>query len=220
LVLLFSVAHKEKESLTNYQISSAYILYIKLVACTSEITKLTTIMKKVILSLCAIVLFSYTASAQFHIELGPSFNLPQGDFADSYDLGVGFYLEPRYAMTENIDLGLHIGIGAFAGGDLAGGGGDVSAAGITPVLATGHYRFSTNKVSPYAGAGLGMYFVKTGDVSVSGGGTIEGTSDSEFGFAPRAGVFIGRMNLGVAYNIAGDLNYLQFMLGVRILSRD
>lgn len=183
-------------------------------------------MKKLILSLLIFAAITVTANAQFHVELGLNGNLPQGDFSDAYSLGVGFYLEPRYAMTENIDVGLHLGINAFAGGDIdaAAGGGlgvdsEVSAAGIVPVLATGHYRFASGKVTPYGGLGLGMYFVKTGDVSASTGGTVEGESSSEFGFSPRAGVFVGRMNLGVTYHIAGDLNYLQFGLGVRIGGR-
>ncbi len=171
-------------------------------------------MKKVILSICAIALFTYTASAQFHIELGPNFNLPQGDFADTYDLGIGFYIEPKYAFSENIDLGLYVGSNGFAGADVAGQ--SYGAQAIVPVLATGTYRFSTNKVTPYGGLGLGMYFAKAVEVN----GTEVGEAGSEFGFAPRAGVYIGRMNLGVAYNIVKDTNYLQFNLGVRILSRD
>ena len=178
----------------------------------------TTIMKKLILSICAIALFAYTASAQFHIELGPNFNLPQGDFADSYKLGIGFYIEPKYAMNENIDLGLYIGSNGFAGEDIAGGG-SVSATAIVPVLATGTYRFSDGKVTPYGGLGLGMYFAKGAEVTVNNV-TTEGESSTEFGFAPRAGVYIGRMNLGAAYNIVKDANYIQINLGVRILSRD
>lgn len=178
-------------------------------------------MKKLILSICAIALFAYTASAQFHIELGPNFNMPQGDFADQYKLGVGFYIEPKYAMTENIDLGLYIGSNGFAGEDFSSGGvsGSASATAIVPVLATGTYRFSTSNVTPYAGLGLGMYFAKGAEVTF-GGTTTEGESSTEFGFAPRAGVYIGRMNLGAAYNIVKDANYIQFNLGVRILSRD
>ena len=175
--------------------------------------QLTTIMKKVLLSICAVTLF-FAANAQFHIELGPNFNLPQGDFADSYDLGIGFYIEPKYAFNENIDLGLYVGSNGFAGADLAGA--SVSARAIVPVLATGTYRISTSKVTPYAGLGLGMYFAQAVEID----GVEIGDAESEFGFAPRAGVYIGRMNLGVAYNIVKDSNYLQFNLGVRILSRD
>lgn len=178
-------------------------------------------MKKVLLCISAVLLFAITASAQFHIELGPNFNLPQGDFADSYDLGIGFYLEPKYAINENIDVGLYIGSNGFAGGDIVQGGvsGSAAATAIVPVLATGTYRFSSNSVTPYAGLGLGMYFAKAAEVTV-GTVTASGESESNFGFAPRAGVYIGRLNLGAAYNIVSDANYIQINLGVRILSRD
>ncbi|MEP1035289.1 outer membrane beta-barrel protein [Ekhidna sp.] len=174
-------------------------------------------MKKVLLSICTVLLFTYTASAQFHIELGPNFNMPQGDFGDAYDLGIGFYIEPKYAMSDNIDIGLVIGSNGFAGADF--GGASYGATSALVILPTATYRFSTNSVTPYAGLGLGLYSFKGAEVT-SGTVTLEGESESKFGFAPRAGVYIGRLNLGAAYNIVSDANYIQFNLGVRILSRD
>lgn len=132
-------------------------------------------------------------------------------------------MEPKYAVNENMDLGLYLGSNAFADADVLGF--SVEATSLTPVLATGTYRFSTEKFTPYAGLGLGLYFAKAVDLTivdpVTGSTiTIEGESSSEFGFAPRAGLYIGRLNLGLAYNLVKDANFLQFNLGVRILSRD
>ncbi|MEO9869876.1 outer membrane beta-barrel protein [Ekhidna sp.] len=172
-------------------------------------------MKKLLLSICLVAVIGFTANAQFHVELGLNANLPQGDFADAYKLGVGVYVEPKYAFNENIDLGLYIGSNGFAGEDISGGG-SVEATAIVPVLATGTYRFSTNNVTPYAGLGLGMYFIAAAEID----GTEVGEAESEFGFAPRAGVYVGRLNLGAAYNIVKDANYVQINLGFRILSRD
>lgn len=179
-------------------------------------------MKK-LLTICAIAMIGFSANAQFHIELGLNFNSPQGDFADAYDLGVGGYIEPKYAMNENIDLGLYIGQNVFAGGEIAGTNSSLDAQTLTPILATGTYRFSTNKVTPYAGLGVGMYFAKAIDTEITVGGvttTLEGESNSEFGLAPRAGVYVGRLNLGAVYNVVKDSNFIQINLGVRILSRD
>ena len=178
-------------------------------------------MKKLFLTTLMVGVFALCANAQFHVELGLNFNSPQGDFGDSYDLGVGFYAEPKYALNENIDLGLLIGRNGFAGADVAGQ--SLEAIGMTTILPTGTYRFSDGNVTPYVGVGLGMYIIDAVDLSVTVGGittTVEGESSSEFGFAPRAGVYIGRMNLGAAYNIVSDANFIQFNLGVRILSRD
>lgn len=178
-------------------------------------------MKKIIVTICLTAMVAFGANAQFHVELGLNFNSPQGDFADSYKLGVGFYLEPKYALNENLDLGLFIGSNGFAGGDVVSGGqtGSAAATAIVPVLATGTYRFSGSKVTPYAGIGAGMYFARAAEVTV-GTVTQTGEGESKFGFAPRAGVYVGRLNLGAAYNIVSDANFIQFNLGFRILSRD
>lgn len=178
-------------------------------------------MKKLLLTTALVAVFAVSANAQFHVELGINFNSPQGDFGDSYDLGVGAYIEPKYALTENIDLGLLIGSNGFAGADIDTGLGTASldATSIVTILPTGTYRFSTGSITPYAGLGLGMYLAEEFTVSTSGDLEADGRT-GEFGFAPRAGVYLGRLNLGVAYNIVSDANFLQFNLGVRILSRD
>jgi len=177
-------------------------------------------MKKFLLTLSLVSVLALSSNAQFHIELGLNFNSPQGDFGDQYDLGVGFYAEPKYAINENIDLGLLIGRNGFAGADI--GGQSIDAIGMTTILPTGTYRFSGGKVTPYAGLGLGVYIIDAVDLSITIDGNttvVEGESSSEFGFAPRAGVYIGRLNLGAAYNIVSDANFIQFNLGVRILNR-
>lgn len=179
------------------------------------------IMKKLILTVFAVAALGYSSMAQFHVELGLNFNSPQGDFADQYDLGIGAYIEPKYALNENIDLGLLIGANGFAGASQDVGGVTVSAEALTAttVLATGTYRFSTKGVTPYAGLGLGIYAFKAAEISVAGGGVDIGESNTEFGFAPRAGVYLGSLNLGVAYNIVSDASFVQFNLGVRIGGR-
>ena len=174
-------------------------------------------MKKLLLIICLIATFAISANAQFHIELGMNGNSPQGDFEESYDLGIGFYFEPKYAISEKFDLGLLIGRNGFVGADFDGGG--FGGLGILTILPTGTYRFTENNVTPYVGAGLGMYFIEGAEIT-TGNTTVEGDSESKFGFAPRAGVYIGRLNLGAAYNVVKDVNFIQFNLGIRILSRD
>ncbi len=178
-------------------------------------------MKKVLLSACVLFAIGYSASAQFNVEIGISGQLPQGDFGDVYDLGVGFSLEPRITISDKLDAGLYLGSLAFAGGDLdaASGGGsatsEIDAAAIVPVLATGTYRIIDAKVTPYVGAGVGMYFSRTASADAFST-TADDETNSDFGFAARGGLFLGRMNLGVTYHSAGDISFLQFGLGVRI----
>lgn len=179
-------------------------------------------MKRIILAATLLVAIGYCASAQFNVEIGLSGQSPAGDFADVYDFGVGFSLEPRITITDKFDAGLYLGALAFAGGDLdaaTGGGGnansEIDAAAITPVLATGTYRILDAKVTPYVGAGLGMYFSRTAGAN-AGGTTVDDETNSDFGFAARGGVFLGRFNLGASYHKAAELSFLQFGLGVRI----
>jgi len=178
-------------------------------------------MKKLFLTIVAAGMLGYSAMAQFHIELGPNFNSPQGDFADQYDLGIGFYFEPKYALNENIDLGLLVGLNGFVGGDfeVLGVTSSASALAVVAVLGTATYRFTTSSVTPYAGLGLGLYSFEGAEISVAGAVQPKTESESKFGFAPRAGVYLGKLNLGLAYNIVSDANFLQFNLGVRILGR-
>ena len=180
-------------------------------------------MKKLLLTTAFVGLLCYSSFAQFHVELGLNFNSPSGDFGDVYDLGIGAYLEPKYALNENIDLGLYIGANAFAGADLDLGGvgtASVSGTSVTPILATGTYRFMESNVTPYAGLGLGLYSADIASVSVGANNAAVEESTTEFGFAPRVGIYLGRLNLGIAYNIAGDIEFLQFNLGVRIGERE
>jgi len=172
--------------------------------------------KKLLLFTCLIAVFAISANAQFHIEIGLTGNSPQGDFGDTYNVGLGTLIEPKYAISENIDLGLLIGRFGFVGDDVEAttiGNTitlEVENLSMTSIMPTGTYRFTENKVTPYVGAGIGMYFYGSDDVD----------NESKFGFAPRAGVYIGRLNLGFAYNVVKDLNFIQFNLGIRILSRD
>lgn len=170
-------------------------------------------MKKIILTICIVVLLATTAQAQVGAELGLGYGSPSGDFADLYDGGIGGYIEPYYGLTDNINLGLFVGGFAFAGGEI-GAGADVAASTVVPVLATGTYKFVDTKIKPYAGLGLGLYFIKFGEIT--GGTSADAANETEFGFAPRAGVYLGKLNLGLSYNTAGDLDYLLFNLGFRI----
>lgn len=169
-------------------------------------------MRKITLIFGLLFAIVFTSNAQFHVELGPSFQSPSGDFAEQYELGVGFSLEPRIVLSDKLAVGAYIGALAFAGGDLSGGGGTVDAAGIVPVLGTATFRILDSKVTPYVGGGTGLYTVKSANSEFPD----EIVSSSEFGFMARGGIFLGRLNLGASYHLAGDLSFLQFGLGVRI----
>lgn len=175
-------------------------------------------MKKIFLTLMVLSL-AFASQAQFHVELGPSFQSPSGDFADTYDLGVGFSIEPRVVLSDKMAVGLYIGALGFAGGDLTGSqsvNSSIDAAALTPILGTFTYKILDSKVTPYVGAGLGLYSGETATLDASNTNIGATESSSDFGFTGRAGVFLGRLNLGASYHSAGDISFMQFALGVRI----
>jgi opacity protein-like surface antigen len=178
-------------------------------------------MKRIFI-LAIISVITYSANAQFHIEIGLDFNLPLNDFSENYEFGAGLYVEPKYAISDKIDLGLYMGANGFAGSNVGTTSGEVDATIAIPILATATYRFLSNKITPYAGIGIGIYSARIINYSESllGGSNQTEENVSEFGFAPRAGVYIGRMNLGVIYNSSESIDFFQFNLGVRILDRD
>ena len=163
-------------------------------------------MKRITFCLALILGIVVTSKAQIHVELGPSFQSPSGDFGEVYDFGVGFSLEPRITF-DKLGVGLYGAALGFAGGNVAGT--NVAAMTMTPILATGTYKLVKAPISPYVGIGAGVYSY---DFASSAGVA----SQSDFGFMARGGVFLSRFNLGVAYHNAGDATFISFGLGTRI----
>ena len=160
-------------------------------------------------------LSSNTASAQgISVELDFGYNMPGGDFGNTYDGGIGIALHPRLKLNDKMAVGLSLGTNGFIGGDLSGGANtSVEAAGILTILGTAQYKLLDSKITPYGELGIGMFSgeIFTGDPL--NGATIEKVSN--FGFAPEVGVMVGLLNLSVQYAMAGDIKYTQLGLGFR-----
>ena len=117
--------------------------------------------------------------------------------------GIGVYIEPRYGLNDRLTLGLRF------GGDILGSGNyedvegkpvtvDLSISGLSSYLVTGEYNFTTNKVRPFGGLGLGLYSGESVSLGTSGLGT---TKSSGLGVMPRAGVNLGHFRMILAYNM-------------------
>ena len=175
-------------------------------------------MRKLIL-LTAFVFVSMVSYGQFRVALGLVGGIPMGNFGDNVDAGGGGYVEAKGSFG-NLEVGGHLGGLIFGGASVGGSSVDVNATTIVPVLAIGHYFFDVPGVNLYAGAGLGPYFVKFGDVDLGGtSGTIDGGSDTKFGFAPKVGINLGGVDIGVAYHVVSDLSFLGINLGFHIGKR-
>jgi len=167
----------------------------------------------------ATVIFANAQSEQtfkpFKVDLALGYALPAGSGAKG---GVLFAVEPKYALNDNLTVGLRLETAVTAQGAVKNDEiteGDVKAS--ASYLATADYFFNTNRFRPFVGAGAGIFANASAPLS-------EQTTDEDvtlgrkFGFAPRAGFEIGHFRTAIEYNVAGksatvNHNYLGIKIG-------
>jgi outer membrane protein W len=165
-----------------------------------------------ILLLCMKTLFSLlfailalSANAQqykpfkFNVSLG--YAQPTGSAASA---GVLFALEPKYGISNQIDLGIRLESAlAVRSTTLNGNTGEAEVKGLGSALLTGSYFFSNNAFRPYLGAGAGIYRISGGRFSFSNGysdNEYDLDPENKFGFLVRAGFKAGHFNFSAEYN--------------------
>ena len=176
-------------------------------------------MKKLILSAIIVLAIGTGAFAQsssykaFKVDLGFLYGLPVG--SDYYSGGVGFYLEPKYNISDNIALGLRLEWAILAAADALGENASISA--LSSYLLTGDYYLGSSSVRPYVGAGIGLYGTEVYEVVNS---EFRAEKANKFGFAPRVGLLLGHFRTGLEYNLVtgteGQANYLALKIGAEI----
>ncbi|HVG15464.1 MAG TPA: outer membrane beta-barrel protein [Chitinophagaceae bacterium] len=153
----------------------------------------------------------------FKVDIATGYAIPSGKGSKA---GAVFAIEPKYAVNDNISLGLRLEAAVTARGYVSNGqefSGDVKAS--ASYLATGDYYFNTNKFRPFAGVGAGIYSLASANFET----TEEFNEDeintgSKFGFAPRAGFEYGHFRTAIEYNAIGKTgninnNYLSIKVG-------
>ena len=185
-------------------------------------------MKKVLLLVAVLVAGIVSANAQsenykaFKVDVGALYAIPGGDGVKS---GAGFYLEPKYNLTDNIALGLKMEWAIMGAEEQEGMSVDISALGSYQI--TGDYYFGDSKVRPFVGLGTGIYSLGSAEFSAVDALMDENTATidfgSKFGFSPRAGLLLGHFRVGMEYNIITGIedgmeskNYLSFKVGFEI----
>jgi len=142
-------------------------------------------MKKVLMT--ALILASVISSnAQstvfkpFKVDLALGYAMPGGSGSKG---GVLFAVEPKYAVNDNIALGLRMEAAVMARAVTNSTGdeftGDVKASGS--YLLTADYYFNTNSFRPFAGIGTGIF--SNAAVAVN-----SGTAESEVAASTKFGV--------------------------------
>ncbi|MCI4443749.1 MAG: hypothetical protein JHC39_09645 [Lentimicrobium sp.] len=115
--------------------------------------------------------------------------------------------EPKYNLTNNMNVGLRMGVAGVAR-DVQASGGQVTSAkisGIGSLVGTYDYYIHIGSLSlvPYLGVGLGYYSIA--NVETEGSSyTSPVASTSEMGGLIRGGIEWGKLRVGVEYNILPD----------------
>ena len=155
----------------------------------------------VILLLCAVAIVNAQTFKPFKVDISTGYAIPSGTGAKG---GVLFAVEPKYAVMDALSLGLRFEVAVMARGTSDGQGSlssiDVKASGS--YLATGDYYFTSNKVRPFAGAGVGIFSLASasGDENT----TAVSAASPKFGGMLRGGVELGHFRIGLEYNLVGN----------------
>ena len=156
------------------------------------------------------VFVALSATAQdfkpFKVNLSLGYARPAGQGASG---GILASLEPKYGLTDNLDLGLRAEIAVVARAiTINGQDGDMNAKALGSYVLTGTYYLSKANFRPYVGLGAGLYSIAGATVTVTNGQvddddledyTVEATN--KFGVMARVGFKAGHFNLGVEYNV-------------------
>jgi outer membrane protein W len=174
-------------------------------------------MKKIILSLAALMTFAFATAQEegkFRVGLDLGYTIPSGGGG-----GILISLEPKYNITDNMNIGLRFGSAAmvrnFSGSDIDGNL-KANIASNGSYLATYDYYFKgSSSFVPYVGAGAGIYTLanvgfSSTDVSANEASLLKLDATSKFGGLIRAGFEWGKFRMGLEYNIVPKSNLVDF----------
>lgn len=183
-------------------------------------------MKKQLSILTALFfLFTLTTQAQegggdrifkkFKVDVSLGYAIPQKIEGSGKSGGVLFAIEPKYAVMDELSVGLRIEGAAMAKVDMEGETGNVKV--NASYLATGDYYFSNNKFRPFGGVGAGMFTSASANTDMEDDELDNLPVNSNFGFMVRGGFEYGHLRVGVEYNIVADkAGYLGLKIGAVI----
>lgn len=166
-------------------------------------------MKKLLLLVTTIIV-SISIKAQestlkaFKVDVSAGYALPTSSGNGDRAKGGGvFVVEPKYALTNNISIGLKMETALFVkigGVDIAGQDLDHSVKGIGCYLASGDYYFNDNySFRPFVGTGAGLFRIANAEVSSFDSEPIIEVS-SKLGGMIRGGFEAKHFRIGVDFN--------------------
>lgn len=135
--------------------------------------------------------------------------------------GMGWYISPIYNVTDRLSIGPRFGFSYAGSGSIDVGVGSVKvgASQLFSFLMVTDYYFTTERVRPFVGLGIGMY--KRSEAKIETGAGIVDLSinaKTNFGIKPRIGLNVGHFKMTIDYNVTGDqiYDYIGFTLGADI----
>ena len=152
---------------------------------------------------------------KFKVDVSVGYAVPQSSQGAGRNGGALFAIEPKYAVMDQLSIGLRLEGAAMVNVDQAGetGKAQVNAS----YLATGDYYFSNNKFRPFIGAGAGVYTSANLSTENDYSSINDVPTTSTFGVMARGGFEYGHLRLGVEYNfVKNKSGYLGLKLGVVI----
>jgi len=157
-------------------------------------------MKKIGLLIGALIICNLvSAQLAFVFDLGLVYPQPAG--GPFHVAAAGLYLEPKVVVDEQIGIGLKLEMDAASNVSAVADNGSTSTtnsqmAAVT-IMGTGDYYFSTNKVRPFAGGGLGyMAYARNYQVA---GASLQDAAKGVGGMI-RGGIVLGTFRLAVEHN--------------------
>jgi len=166
-------------------------------------------MKKSVLILLLLTCYAMQLQAQeankFRFDIRLGYAIPSGGGG-----GVLFNLEPKWTITDNMNVGLRLGAAAYASSlefnDTTGQGSETEIGANGSYLGTFDYYFhnGSSSFAPFVGGGVGYYQVANVE---DDGSDFEDNSeigtDGKFGGMFRAGFDWGKFRLAAEYNFIG-----------------
>lgn len=119
-----------------------------------------------------------------------------------------FSIEPKYNLTDNMNVGLRLGVAGIAR-DIETNSGQSTTAKISAnssLVGTYDYYIHIGKMSfvPYVGAGFGYYEIANIEFDDATSSEITPASTGEMGGLIRGGFEWGKLRVGVEYNFVPD----------------
>lgn len=140
----------------------------------------------------------------FKVDVGINLTFPA---SNNLTVGGGFFVEPRYSLTDHIQMGLHLGSNIIGEGKYLFQNTEATtkAKAIGNVSLTGEYQFGLDNVRPFVGITAGMYRQSDFEVVDRNNGKIITNQETEvnFGMAPRVGIVAGKFRMSATYHFPG-----------------